>query len=216
VVQEKSEIMTAPKKNTEDARKSDKKASKAHTASGEKRQKKSKSGKKPDEKETKDTSAAPEAETPPPVDDRYLRLQADFDNYRKRVLRERDELYRRANEDIMEELLPVLDHLELALGSVGEAHKNDPVVEGFRLVGEQLMGTLGKFGLSAIECDGEEFDPNMHEAILHMPSSDVAENLVVSATRRGYKLGERLLRASQVVVSSGPPSDEKEETLGEE
>ena len=142
-------------------------------------------------------------ETLPPVDDRYLRLQADFDNYRKRVLREKDDLYRRANENIMEELLPVLDHLELALNSAGDAHEHDPVVEGFQLVADQMINVLGKFGLSRIETDGQEFDPNIHEAILHMPSEAAGENQIVSQTRGGYKLGEKLLRASQVVVSSG-------------
>ncbi|MBT3194662.1 MAG: nucleotide exchange factor GrpE [Verrucomicrobia bacterium] len=151
----------------------------------------------------------------PPVDDRYLRLQADFDNYRKRVLREKDELYRRANEDIMEELLPVLDHLDLALGSFGEAHAHDPVVEGFRLVGEQLASVLARFGLAPIETEAQEFDPNLHEAILHMPSADVAENIIVSQARGGYKLGEKLLRASQVVVSSGP-AEQSESDVPEE
>jgi molecular chaperone GrpE len=173
-------------------------------------QDKAKSPKKKATKSPKNKAAAkkaPEAEAPPPVDDRYLRLQADFDNYRKRVLREKDELYRRANQDMMEELLPVIDHVELAFGSAGESHQHDPVVEGFRLVADQLMGVLSKFGLSPIETDGQEFDPNLHEAILHMPSPDVAENFIVSQARSGYKLGERLLRASQVVVSSGPAED---------
>ena len=165
---------------------------------------KKKTAKPPKKKAAK---KAPEAEAPPPADDRYLRLQADFDNYRKRVLREKDELYRRANQDIMEELLPVIDHIELAFGSAGESHQHDPVVEGFRLVADQLMGVLSKFGLSPIETAEQEFDPNLHEAILHMPSPDVAENFIVSQARGGYKLGERLLRASQVVVSSGPAED---------
>lgn len=185
--------MTAPEE-TEDAKKSVK-----HD--------KAKPHKKKGAKQHKTVPKAPEAEAPPAVDDRYLRLQADFDNYRKRVLREKDEIYRRANQDIMEELLPVIDHIGLAFGSAGESHQHDPVVEGFRLVADQLMGVLSKFGLSPIETEGQEFDPNLHEAILHMPSPDVAENLIVSQVRCGYRLGERLLRAAQVVVSSGPAGD---------
>jgi molecular chaperone GrpE len=149
--------------------------------------------------------------TQPVVDERYLRLHADFENFRKRVLREKDELYSRANEDIMQELLPVLDHLEMALAAA-EGREDDPVVEGFRLVGEQLSGVLKKFGLSAIDTDGCEFDPNLHEAILHMPSEEVSENHIVSDARRGYMLGNRLLRASQVVVSSGAPDDAGEDS----
>jgi molecular chaperone GrpE len=184
-----------------------------------------KSGKKstpkqPKEKGTagakkKDAKQEP-ADTLPPVDDRYLRLQADFDNYRKRVLREKDDIYRRANEDIMEELLPVLDHLDMALASAGEEHQHDPVVEGFRLVGEQLANTLAKFGLSPIETDGQEFDPNLHEAILNMPSETVKENGILSQARGGYKLGERLLRASQVVVSSGSAESETSDAPSED
>lgn len=171
-------------------------------------------GKKKSDKKKKKEEEVP-VEVLPPVDDRYLRLQADFDNYRKRVLREKDELYRRANEDIMEELLPVLDHLDLALQAAGEK-ADDPVVEGFRLVGDQLVNALGKFGLKVIETAGEEFDPNLHEAIMHMPTTEVEEDHIVSDARKGYKLGERLLRASQVVVSSGAPeAEEIEESDGE-
>ncbi len=188
--------MTAPKKN-EDAKK---------TAKQSKGKSPKKKASKPHKKKTA-TEKAPKEEAAPPADDSYLRLQADFDNYRKRVLREKDEIYRRANQDIMEELLPVIDHIELAFASAGESHQHDPVVEGFRLVADQLMGVLSKFGLSPIETDGQEFDPNLHEAILHMPAPDVAENFVVSQARGGYKLGDRLLRASQVVVSSGPSAD---------
>jgi molecular chaperone GrpE len=162
-------------------------------------------GKKKSDKKKKEDRAS--VEDLPPVDDRYLRLQADFDNYRKRVLREKDELYRRANEDIMEELLPVLDHLDLALSAAGDK-SDDPVVEGFRLVGDQLVNALGKFGLKVIDAAGEEFDPNLHEAIMHMPTAEVEEDHIVSDARKGYKLGERLLRASQVVVSSGSPEAE--------
>jgi len=189
--------MTAPKK-TEEAAKAGKK-SKAKKPSKKKAAAPSKKAQ---------AKAAEKEEAPPPVDDSYLRLQADFDNYRKRVLREKEDIHKRANRDIMEELLPVIDHIELAFTSAGESHQHDPVVEGFRLVADQLMGVLSKFGLVPIEAAEQEFDPNVHEAILHMPSDDVAENFIVSQARGGYKLGERLLRASQVVVSSGPAGDE--------
>jgi molecular chaperone GrpE len=165
---------------------------------------------KVDKKKNKKKKEEESVDVVPPVDDRYLRLQADFDNYRKRVLREKDELYRRANEDIMEELLPVLDHLDLALAAAGDK-ADDPVVEGFRLVGDQLVNALGKFGLKLIETAGKEFDPNLHEAIMHMPTTEVEEDHIVSDARKGYKLGERLLRASQVVVSSGSPEVENED-----
>jgi len=150
-------------------------------------------------------SAVPSVDVPPPPDDRLLRLQADFDNYRKRMMREKADIYRRANEDIMEELLPVLDHLELAMAAVGDSGQYDSIVKGFKLVGEQLLSVLGKFGLTPVETAGIPFDPNVHEAILHMPAAGVPENGIVSRTRAGYMLGGQLLRAAQVVVSSGAP-----------
>jgi molecular chaperone GrpE len=137
---------------------------------------------------------------------RLLRLQADFENFRKRTLREKTELYKNANEDILLELLPVLDHVELALGAA-EQHGADPAfMEGFKLVGEQLGSALGKFGLKAIEADAMPFDPNCHEAVSHLPSGEVEEGRIMAVARRGYMLGDqRVLRAAQVVVSSGAP-----------
>ena len=150
-------------------------------------------------------SPAPAIDAPPPPEDRLLRLQADFDNYRKRMMREKADIYRRANEDIMEELLPVLDHLDMAMAAVGDSGHYDSIVKGFKLVGEQLLSVVTKFGLTPIETVGVPFDPNVHEAILQMPSTGVPENGIVSRTRAGYMLGGQLLRAAQVVVSSGAP-----------
>ena len=141
--------------------------------------------------------------------DRLLRLQADFDNFRKRTLREKNDLYRRANEDLIAELLPVLDHVEMALASLSSDDPADPAIEGFKLVAEQLATALKKFGLSPIDAEGAEFDHNVHEAISHLPSEDVAENMVIAQVRRGYMLGDNLLRPAQTVVSSGPASQDK-------
>ena len=141
----------------------------------------------------------------PPVDDRFLRLQADFENFKRRTLRERNELYRRANEDIVQELLPVMDHMTLALNSAAEHNAAQAFIDGFKLVSEQLQSALAKFGVTRIEAAGCEFDPNVHEAVSHLPSPDVVENHVCHVLRGGYMMGDRLLRAAQVVVSSGPP-----------
>ncbi len=156
------------------------------------------------EEESAADAAAPVSEADV-LKDRLTRLQADFENYRRRVLREKDETYRRANEDIMEEMLPVLDHLGLAFASASEEDLKNPVVEGVRLVADQLRGALSKFGLEGIDADGQPFDPNLHEAISHLPSEDIAENHVMAQVRCGYKLGSYLLRPAQVVVSSGTP-----------
>ena len=132
-----------------------------------------------------------------------LRLQADFENYRKRMARERSDIYKRANEELIDGLLPVIDHMDLALQSALPEGECNAFVEGFRMIQDQLCETLAKSGLSAIEAEGKSFDPNLHEAVAHMPSDEVEENGVMAQTRRGFMLGGRLLRASQVVVSSG-------------
>jgi molecular chaperone GrpE len=164
------------------------------------------------EEEENEAPAAPETEeaaellVPDEVaalNNRLVRLQADFDNFRKRTLRERNELYQRANEDLMLEMLSVLDHLDLALEAADQHSENAAVTQGFRMVSDQLRGVLGRFGLAPVDAEGQEFDPQVHEAVSHLPSPDVKENHVMVQVRRGYMLGDRLLRATQVVVSSG-------------
>lgn len=144
----------------------------------------------------------------PAVDERLLRLQADFDNYRKRMLRERNELYLRANEDILKELVPVLDNVEVALEAASAGGTLASFVGGIRIVADQFLSVLGKFGVTVIDAEGKEFDPGLHEAVSHLPAPGVPENRVAKQIRRGYLLGDRVLRAAQVVVSSGdaPPS----------
>jgi molecular chaperone GrpE len=143
------------------------------------------------------------------LQDRLLRLQADFENFRKRTQRERSELYVRANEEIVEQLLPVLDTFELGMANAEQSEADSSMVEGFQLVYQQTLATLKKFGLEPLHAEGEPFDPHHHEAITHLPSPDVPADHVMTQTRRGYRLGDRLLRAAQVVVSSGsPPAEE--------
>jgi molecular chaperone GrpE len=137
--------------------------------------------------------------------DRLLRLQADFDNFRKRTLRERHETLRRATDDVLLEMLPVLDHFELALQSAVDHDADTQIVQGFQLVGDQIAASLEKFGLTPIEADGQDFDHNVHEAISRIASDDHSDGKVVNQVRRGYKSGDQLLRPAQVVVSSGPP-----------
>lgn len=141
--------------------------------------------------------------------DRFVRLQADFANFRNRTQRERLELYQRANEDLLLEILPVLDHYEMGL-QTAEQHDADPaVLDGFKLVFDQFQNVLNKFNLKPIDAVGEEFDPHKHEALTHMPSDEYAAEICSNQVRRGYLFGDKLLRAAQVVVSSGPAEAEK-------
>ena len=151
---------------------------------------------------------APSAEDTPSAEealrDRLLRLQADFDNYRKRIDRERKDWAVFANEKLLKDLLPALDNFELGLANGVKANAPEALIEGLRLVQKQMEGALEKSGVTPIDAEGQPFDPNLHEAITHMPSADVPEGTVLAQTRRGYKMGDKLLRAAQVVVSSGP------------
>ena len=152
-------------------------------------------------------AVTPEVEAEEPLKNQLLRLQADFDNFRKRTQRERNELFLFANESLFLEMLPIIDHFEMGFKSA-EAHQTDcSVTEGFRMVFNQLLDVLKKFNVIAIDAVGETFDPHRHEAILHMPSDKPAET-VLEQVRRGYMLGDKLLRAAQVIISSGPKEEE--------
>ena len=148
-------------------------------------------------------AAAPALETEAAAwKDKYLRLMADFDNFRKRQAREREEYTRRATESLMEDLLPVLDHLQLALASAPD--KTTPLASGVQMVADQFLATLGRFDLKPFSAQGEPFDPTRHEAVSEIAHDQVPAHHVLHQLRGGYLLGNRLLRAARVVVSSGP------------
>ncbi len=135
--------------------------------------------------------------------DRLLRLQADFDNFRKRVSRDREDNARRACESLLKELLPVADHLDLGIRAAHQHHAKHAVTEGFESVRKQLDQILERAGVAVIETARQTFDPNLHECVAHVPSADYAENVIIEETRRGYRLGSYVLRAPQVIVSNG-------------
>lgn len=137
--------------------------------------------------------------------DQLLRLRADFDNYRKRVAREEARLRRTAAESLVRDLLPVCDHLELALRHAEGT--TDGLFEGVEMVFRQFCEVLSRHGVEPIPALGERFDPNVHEAVLQRPADDVPADVVVDEFQRGYRMGDQVLRPSKVVVSSGPPED---------
>jgi molecular chaperone GrpE len=141
--------------------------------------------------------------------DRYMRAAADLENFRKRTIREKEELRQYANAGLLEDVIPVIDNLNLGLAAAKQQTDVKGIVEGVSLVLEQLKSTLGKHGLKEVNPVGQKFDPNLHEAISHQPSADVAEEDVSVVVRPGYTLNGRLLRPASVVVSSGPAKEEK-------
>jgi molecular chaperone GrpE len=142
---------------------------------------------------------AAEEQPAPAPDDSYLRLAADFDNYRKRVAREHAELAKRANERLLNELLPVLDDLERALEAASK-HEEAKLEEGVKLVHQSLSGVLERHGLTEIEAGGP-FDPHVHEALLTQPGDGAEEGAVLQVLQKGYKLGEHVLRPARVIVA---------------
>jgi molecular chaperone GrpE len=135
--------------------------------------------------------------------DLALRSQADFENYKKRCAREKEEAIKYANRSLLERLVAIVDNFELGLGAAREKSDASPVYSGLSLVLKQLMDFLADNGLQPIEAVGQKFDPNLHEAIAHEPSTDAPEGSVIRQTRRGYRFKDRLLRPAAVVVSAG-------------
>jgi len=136
--------------------------------------------------------------------DRYARAMADLENYRKRTIREKDELRQFASAGVMEDMIPVLDNLALGLAAAKQQTDVKSIVDGIGLVLEQLKGSLGRNGLKEINPVGQAFDPNLHDCISHQPSAEIPEEKVSQVVRLGYTLNGRLLRPASVVVSSGP------------
>ncbi len=144
--------------------------------------------------------------------DKYLRLYAEFENYRRRVNKDKEELVKYGNEALIYELLPVLDNLEMALQHASDEESSSGLVQGVELTLKELMKTLEKFGLSPIEADGRPFDPSVHHAMSQVVREDVDEKIVVEEFRRGYLLKEKVLRPSLVAVSKKPSQiDEADE-----
>src|SRR5216117_236867 len=136
--------------------------------------------------------------------DLALRSQADFENYKKRSAREKEEAIKYANSLLLERLVSIIDNFELGLTAAKEKGEQSPIYSGMVLVKKQLNDLLAENGLQPIEAEGKKFDPNVHEAIAHEPSNQVAEGIVLRQTRRGYRFKDRLLRPAKVIVSSGP------------
>ena len=143
------------------------------------------------------------------IKNQYIRLMADFDNYRKRQAREREEFVKRSNERLLGDILPVVDNLELALKKINDPE--DPFAAGVKLVFDQFQSVLKRCGLTPIEAHGEEFNPEKHEALSYIPSPTVPANQVIDQFRCGWDLSGHLMRAAQVIVSSGKPDDDADQ-----
>jgi molecular chaperone GrpE len=137
--------------------------------------------------------------------DQLLRRQAEFENYRRRIDRERGEAHQKARADLLLELIPVLDNFERALTSLQTSGADAAGLRhGVELIHRQFKDALTKFGLQPVEALGQTFDPHLHEAVTIEPTDEHKENTVIEEFERGYKLGDRLLRPAKVKVASSP------------
>lgn len=138
------------------------------------------------------------------LNEKYLRLAAEFENYKRLTQRDQRDQIKFGNEQLLQELLPVVDNMERAVKAARDNGGSSALVQGVDLTLRQLSGALAKFGVQAVETVGQAFDPSAHQAVSHVPSDSVPPNHVVDEFQKGYRLHERILRAAMVSVSSGP------------
>lgn len=163
-------------------------------------------------------SSARPTEAPPPMEDtqvddsdlqdrlkeQLLRTAADFDNYRKRSRRDLEDAVRRAREDTLREILPIVDDLERAVAAADAATDARAIADGVKLVLKAFEEIAGRFQLQRVEAVGQRFDPNLHDAVQQQPTTDHEPGTIVAEITAGYRVGERLLRPALVVVAKRP------------
>lgn len=146
---------------------------------------------------------AAKAEELKSLNNKYLRLAAEFDNYKRLAQRDQRDQIRFGNEQLLKELLPVVDNLERAIKAAKGSPASDGLVQGVDLTLKQLQGVLGKFGVQSIPTTGQPFDPSGHQAVATVSSTEIPNQHVVEEFQRGYRLHDRILRPAMVTVSSG-------------
>lgn len=134
--------------------------------------------------------------------DRLTRQMAEFDNFRKRTDKEKKQMYEIGAKDIIDKILPVVDNFERGLAAVSEEEKSHPFMEGMDKIYKQLMTTLGEAGVKPIEAVGQEFNPDFHNAVMHVEDEEVGENIVVEEFQKGYTYRDSVVRHSMVKVAN--------------
>lgn len=134
--------------------------------------------------------------------DRLTRQMAEFDNFRKRTEKEKSQMYEVGAKDIIEKILPVVDNFERGLDAVKEEDKEDPFIQGMEKVYKQLMTTLEGIEVKPIEAVGQEFDPNLHNAVMHVEDENLGENIIAEEFQKGYMYRDSVVRHSMVKVAN--------------
>lgn len=146
------------------------------------------------------------------LNEKYLRLAAEFENYKRLAQRDQRDQIKFGNEQLLKELLPVVDNMDRAIKAARDNGGSSALVQGVDLTLKQLSGALAKFGVQAVETVGQAFDPSAHQAVSHVPSGSVPPNHVVDEFQKGYRLHDRILRAAMVSVSSGPANASEQDS----
>ncbi len=144
------------------------------------------------------------------LNDKVLRAHAEFENFKKRVTKEKSDLLKYANEEIAKEMLRTVDNLEIALDHAGEDNQSESIKEGIEIILKQLLQSLERFGVKGFNAVGERFDPTKHEAVVQVESAEHEPDTVVTESQKGYFLRDRLLRPALVTVSKVPRDEENE------
>jgi molecular chaperone GrpE len=142
--------------------------------------------------------------------DRFLRVSADLENYKKRVSKEKADLIKYGNEELIKELLPVIDNLERALEHTASEGAQEGIADGVAMTLQQFLGILERFGIIPIAAEGEPFDPTKHEAVMEQPAGDYDPGHVVAELQKGYLLNDRLVRPAKVAVAKAQENAESE------
>lgn len=158
----------------------------------------------PAEPEEADDTEAREKD-PAALNEQLLRLAADFENFRKRSRREQEELRKYGVEHVVRALLPILDNLERALQHAGA---EDPILEGVQMVAKQFVDVMATYGVRGFDSLGEQFDPEKHEAMGHLPAGDAETGTVLEQLEKGYTLHDRLLRPAKVMIAAAAQGEE--------
>lgn len=146
--------------------------------------------------------------------DRYLRLSAEMENFKKRAEKEKAETYKFANENLVKDLLPVLDNLERAMEHGRDAENSKALLEGIEMTQKGFWAVLEKYGITLVDAMGAEFDPNHHEAIMVQEDAQSPPGVVITQIQKGYRLHNRLVRPAMVIVSKKPEINPDEDPEG--
>jgi len=152
-------------------------------------------GKKKDKKDKKDEQIEE-------LTDRLKRSMAEFENYRKRTEKEKMQMFETGAKSVVEKILPIIDNFERGLGAVPEEEKTSAFVSGMDMVYKQLISSLEEIGVKQIEAEGKEFDPNLHNAVMHEENEELGENVVSAELQKGYTYRETVVRHSMVKVAN--------------